>query len=648
MPGTFFGFNTALRGMQAQQRGIYTTSHNIANANTEGYTRQQVVLAATPAYPVPAMNRPGGQGWQIGTGVDSQETRRLRDEFLDTQIRRETGSLGQWQQIQDVLQQVEVVFNEPSDTGLSTLMSQFWAAWQELSKNAESSPVRTTVVETANALAEAFRHSAAQLETIDNDIVQNIELKVKEVNSLAQQIADLNGQIKNIVAAKDQPNDLMDQRDLLLDQLSKIVKINVKANSDGTITVTLEGAPSGAGTLNGVLVDGTTHNDMFVAKDVNSNSNQVYLGIVSSNTLLDSNNPFQLSSSFEGSNHTITYIYDSNGSTSLSYDNGNPETVEAGDQVEIKDTANNTIAKISLNTTLPSQNATLEFDILKVIDYKQNPDVNGEIKGLLIARDDVKDYLDKLNKLASKLATEINDKIKNGYGYGDAPQTFFEPSTINASNISVNKSLKDNPMLIGAAPLSSLIDSRIGTATSIKGLDPNTQYKITVSNNQLQLYKWDGSTWCQIGKAIDWQGSSSITVGDANNDYIVITTAQNQPSPGDYLLAWPPAGDGSNALAIAQLQQEVISGLDATFDDYYKNFTAKLGVDAHEATRMTTNQGVLVDQLNNRKDSISGVSLDEEMASMLQYQRAFEASARMITTLDSMLDKIINGMGVTR
>ncbi|KYH32697.1 flagellar hook-associated protein FlgK [Neomoorella mulderi] len=594
MPGTFFGFNTALRGMQAQQRGIYTTAHNIANANTEGYTRQRVVLATLPAYPVPSMNHPGGTGWQIGTGVDSQETRRLRDEFLDTQIRRETGSLGQWEQIQDVLKQVEIVFNEPSDTGLSTLMSQFWAAWQELSKYAESSPVRTTVVETASALAEAFNHSAQQLETIIADIDQTIELKVTEINSIAQQIADLNGQIKNIVAAGDQPNDLMDQRDLLLDRLSKIVRINVQANSDGTINVTIEGAPSGDSTLKGQLVDGTTSNDLFIAKDVDVDSNQVYVGIIKNYGLLDPSNPIvKLSSRLNSNSYSITYN-DSDKSILLSDGSNTYSSTVTNTEVPIQD-----LAVIKLNDPLPSPTTEpVKFDTLDISAYKQNPDVNGEIKGLLLARDNVKEYLDKLNILAKGLAENINKLHKEGYNLSGQkvdsnyenffvaldpsnPQNFISAANITAGNIAVNPNIRNDVSQIAAA----------------------------------------------------------------------------YPDPPDDTSSIAP-GNGYNALRIAQLQQklyvenngtlqESTSG-GVTIDDYYKNFTAKLGVDAHEASRMTTNQGVLVDQLTNRRESISGVSLDEEMANMLQYQRAYEASARMITTLDAMLDKIINGMGVTR
>jgi len=135
--GTFFGFNTALRGLFAQQKAMNTSSHNIANANTPGYTRQQVIMEASTPFPVPSVNRPGGAG-QLGTGVDVNEVRRIRDKFLDYQIRMELGSLGQWEQREEVLKRVETVFMEPSETGLSALFDQFWTAWQELSKNVKT------------------------------------------------------------------------------------------------------------------------------------------------------------------------------------------------------------------------------------------------------------------------------------------------------------------------------------------------------------------------------------------------------------------------------------------------------------------------------------------------------------------------------
>ncbi|MGI9951231.1 flagellar hook-associated protein FlgK [Moorellaceae bacterium AZ2] len=558
--GTFFGINTALRGLMVHQRALQTTAHNIANASTEGYTRQRVVMVPTLAYPVPAMNRPGGQGWQVGTGVDVQEIRRIRDEFLDSQIRRETGTLGRWEQIQYILEQVEIVFNEPSDTGLSTLLSQFWASWQELAKNAESSPVRMTVIETAAALAEAFNHSARQLDNIRQDIEETLRLKIDEINLLSQQIADLNAQIKSIVTAGDQPNDLLDRRDLLLDQLSKIIDFTINYNSDGTIRVLVG--------KNGSEIDITAVGDD--GKIVN----------------------------------TFT-IHDTDKSKVLLVDQ------------------------------------ELTFD-------------RGQIRGLQEAYDLVNEYRRDLDTLAAELAGAINALHEAGYGIENPPQSrsFFVPETgIDAGNISVNGELRSNPMLIAAATTVNVdIPETLGSDAVGKGLVLDASYQIVVSDSGLQLQKSTdgGTTWTDVGgvvTSITWDGATPVTVGDSNES-ITFTTSTSSPPRGNYevTLVTASPGDGSNALEIAQLQHQIIQGLGTTFDDYYKNLTARLGVEGHEAGRMVANQQALVDQLAGRRESISGVALDEEMTYMIQFQRGYEAAARLMTVLDEMLDTLINRM----
>ncbi|GFN24187.1 flagellar hook-associated protein FlgK [Thermanaeromonas sp. C210] len=566
--GTFFGINTALRGLMVHQRALQTTSHNVANASTEGYTRQRVVMVPTLAYPVPAMNRPGGQGWQVGTGVDVQEIRRIRDEFLDSQVRRETGTLGRWEQIKYVLEQVEIVFNEPSDTGLSTLLSQFWASWQELAKNAESSPVRMTVIETAVALAEAFNHSARQLENIKGDIEDAIELKVEEVASLCRQIADLNVQIKNVVAAGDRPNDLLDRRDLLLDRLSKILDFTVEHNSDGTINIKVGGTS---------LVEGDR---------------------------------VELPASWN--------------SLTLQVDDA---THQAKLTITVDDTGNG--GSTSFEITIKG----------------------GELLGLGEAYKLVEGYRKDLDTLAKELAGAVNQIHKEGYGLdGSSQRDFFVPAgggNINAGNISVKDELQENPMLIAADSNGVRIPEELGSDAVGEGLDPGTKYKILVSGNTLELQKsTDGGTkWTSIGSGVTvntWDGTTTVTLGD-NSERITFTISSSSPGDGEYTVTLSP-GDGSNALKIAQLQHQIIQGLGTTFDDYYKNFTARLGVTAHEAGRMVVNQQALVDQLAGRRESISGVALDEEMTYMIQFQRGYEAAARVMTVLDEMLDTLINRM----
>ncbi|MEW6624318.1 MAG: flagellar hook-associated protein FlgK [Bacillota bacterium] len=225
--GIFFGINIGVKSLRAQQLAMNVTGHNIANANTPGYSRQVANMETGFAVPVPSNNRWRGAG-QLGTGVEISEVRRIRDQFIDWQIRAESGVLEEWKARHDALNQVEVVFMEPSDTGLSSLFSDFWNSWQELSKFPESSSVRTTVKETAVALAEAFRYSYARLENIEEGLDRKMEIAVNEANSILSQVAALNEQIKYIKVGGDNPNDLMDKRDLLLDSLANLMDIEVK------------------------------------------------------------------------------------------------------------------------------------------------------------------------------------------------------------------------------------------------------------------------------------------------------------------------------------------------------------------------------------------------------------------------------------
>ncbi|HHT01243.1 MAG TPA: flagellar hook-associated protein FlgK [Firmicutes bacterium] len=513
MAGTFFGFYTALRGMMAQRHGVYTTSHNVANANTEGFSRQRVVLEATPAYPVPALNEPGGTGWQIGTGVNVQETTRVRDRFLDGQIRRESGILGQWDEVQDVLGNVEVVFNEPNDHGLNALFAKFWGAWQELAMYGESSPVRTNVVEFGKSLAEALNHSARQLVAIQADIDTAIAINAQEINSMAKQIAALNRQIKNITLAGDAPNDLLDRRDLLLDRLSEFVDCQVAEHS-----VLVNGQMVSDGQVR-VLVDGRALVDIDAAGD--SFGNEVAVGETGEE-------PWQL--------------------------------YWAGDPAPRTEIA-------------PGQ---------------------GRIAGLQQARASVQEYRDRLDVLARGLAENINALHRGGYDLHGQP--------VDSDGLADTDACENYFVALGDPP----------------GLGDISQAGITAAN---------------IGVNLNLVNDVSRLAAAA--------TGSGQ-------------GEAGNALKIAQLKDQLLevgggtmtpatSGV--TLDDYYRNMIARLGVEAAEAERMTENQTVLVDQLTWRKQSVAGVSLDEEMGLMLQYQRGYEASARMITTLNEMLETIIHRLG---
>ncbi|HAA89837.1 MAG TPA: flagellar hook-associated protein FlgK, partial [Peptococcaceae bacterium] len=242
MRSTFFGIELAKRGLQAQQRALDVTGHNVANANTPGFTRQEAVLATETPYPVPGLNMPWGAK-QIGTGVEVAEIRRLRDSFIDLQVRHENKALGYWEARENALEKIEVILNEPSDSGLRSVLEAFWQSLEELSKNPESLAVRSVVRQRGLALTETFNHLDCQLRELQDDLDNSVRVKVNEVNSLGRQIADLNQQILKIEVTGARANDLRDRRDVLLDQLARIINIQAYEDDKGLAQVIIGGRP---------------------------------------------------------------------------------------------------------------------------------------------------------------------------------------------------------------------------------------------------------------------------------------------------------------------------------------------------------------------------------------------------------------------
>lgn len=233
---TFLGVETALRGLLAHQRALDTTAHNIANANTLGYTRQRAELRETP--PLEQVGVAGG----LGTGVDVVAYARARDAFIDTQVRAQAMVLGYHQARQDGLRQVELALSEPSDSGLSSLLRRFWSAWQDVATTPESAATRQALLQAGSALAAGLQSLRGQLTTVDGQLQDAVSLTLAEVNDLVGEIASLDRQIMSMVASGLKPsNDLLDRRDLLIDRLSALVNVAVSEQADGSVTLQVGG-----------------------------------------------------------------------------------------------------------------------------------------------------------------------------------------------------------------------------------------------------------------------------------------------------------------------------------------------------------------------------------------------------------------------
>ena len=220
MSESFFGFNVAVRGLFSAQRNLNTVNHNLNNINTPGYSRQQSVQVASRP-----MALADGTG-MMGTGAEVTSVRRVRDEYLDFKYWSESINLGEWSAKQEALSDIEVTFNEPSDSGFATIMSDFYDSMQELAKDPSSAAVRSLVKQRGVTLTKYFNSMASHFEELQKDLNYKIQTKVEAVNSYAIQIQQLNRQIYITELDGNTANDMRDQRTLLVDKLSRIINID--------------------------------------------------------------------------------------------------------------------------------------------------------------------------------------------------------------------------------------------------------------------------------------------------------------------------------------------------------------------------------------------------------------------------------------
>jgi flagellar hook-associated protein 1 FlgK len=253
---TLQGLQTALSGLLAEQQALDITGNNIANSNTEGYSRETVVMQPSPPIVIPALSTRTGEGAQLGTGVSVATYTRIRNSYLDAQYRTQNSALSASSTQTEELAQAQSAFNEPSSTGIASQMSAFWTAWSSLANSPTSEAAKQGVVSAAQQLTTSINQLSGQLTTIAGQVGEQVSALTGpggEVQNYAHQIAQLNGQIKLAEQAGQQPNSMLDQRDLLLDKLSSLAKVTVSQQPDGTDTVSF-------GDASKPLVEGTSVN----------------------------------------------------------------------------------------------------------------------------------------------------------------------------------------------------------------------------------------------------------------------------------------------------------------------------------------------------------------------------------------------------
>ncbi|HEY4809459.1 MAG TPA: flagellar hook-associated protein FlgK [Solirubrobacteraceae bacterium] len=253
---TLQGLQTALSGLIAEQTALDTTGNNIANANTEGYSRETATMEPNPSIVIPAISAQTGEGAQLGAGVTTASITRIRNLYLDAQYRVQNSSLGAATADAEVLERAQAAFNEPSTAGIATQLSTFWSAWNSLAESPASLAAKNEVVSAGTQLATSFNELSAQLTTFATQAGEEYNSLTGpsgEVEDYANQLAQLNRQIKLAEEANTPPDTMLDRRDQLLDKLSSLANITVTEEADHMDTVTFGEAAQ-------PLVQGTTVN----------------------------------------------------------------------------------------------------------------------------------------------------------------------------------------------------------------------------------------------------------------------------------------------------------------------------------------------------------------------------------------------------
>ncbi|CDI49861.1 flagellar hook-associated protein FlgK [Clostridium tetani] len=576
MSGLFGTLHVGKSGIFANQKAIDVTSHNMANANTEGYSRQRAELQTERPFCTPSMNNAVGAG-QLGRGVNVADINRVRDAFLDYQVRIELGVQGTYVERNKFLNEIENIFSEPSETGISTLLGKFHSAWQELSKQPHSSNARTVVAEQSKALTDELNHLHKQLNKLKDNTKNCIRQDLNDVNSILDQMERLNEEIIQITTAGQRPNDLLDKRDLLIDKLSSKFGINIDKKGLNAIDINTNGQKGSE-----------PPKDKNLIQAVNPDES-VRLAYISSIEPDGKHKPG------EAGKYKITYYKNADIT-----DDKNKVTFEITlDEAQYKELdRSRTLWTDKKGDTLDKDGnvkKSPQFDDLKIF----NPNT-GNLNGYMTVQDDIDVQIEQLDKLARSLAYTVNAVHSQSNVYSDKDLFFVnkdggDEHEITAGNIAVKKEILENVMNI-----------KVG-----KGDNPG-----------------------------EIDGKRALAIANLMDKLMAIQNLDLTKSRKDALdelgTGWGPDEAGVDTITANT------NGM--TCGGYFKDVVDKLGVQSQEAKRMVKNQYIVLSNFQQSREQASGVSIDEETTNLIQFQHAYQANAKIISTVDELLDVVINGL----
>ena len=606
MRSTFSGLNTMVRGVFANQLSLDTVGHNITNASTEGYSRQAVNQAATRAQEVPSLYG----GVLVGTGVDAMSIQRARNIYADKQYWAETSTHEYYKAAQVNYDKLEAIFDDSDHTGILDAMKAFYKAWNDLSANASTDSNRVTVLEKGNIFVDKMSTAASQLQEQINAQYDDIRVHLNTINDINDQIVELNKNIMGAEAVGAQANDLRDQRDLLVDKLSTYMNINVYEDDKGMYTL----VSNGISMVNGINKLTLAMSDPFANKDYGLNDYSIQI-----------------------KESGIAFI-PQNGALRAELD-----TI-AEDKGYIDKLADMASFMMTTFNSMHQQGVGINgSDSDFATSFTNNTNYAGPVYGINFFGDDNTVYEwdnDNHCVVATQLDASAGITRKLDYTESDDNGTRVYTPRVTVEGTILTEMVNGNPVdkveelrgmnVINAMKLNSRLTAPGGTSqVAARALSVEEQK----DNNGKNLGTYDVT----INGSAD--GTNAVNLSSLFNlaKENVSTTADVQYTKTDTI---------TGATTTDEVKMGIRAVGDISVNAYYNSVMSQLGTDAKSIDTKESAQDDLITQIVNWRSSTSGVDWNEELTNMITFQKGYSACSRCLTTMDEMLDRLINSTGV--
>lgn len=626
MSSTFLGIEIGKRTLDLHQKGMTVIGHNLNNADSDIYSRQRIKTVTMPPLMDPSLNREERPG-QIGQGAEIAAVQRDRDIYLDDRINEEISKKEYWKASKELLTQVEHIHDSLGEANLQVRLDRFWSGWQEVAKNPAEPAVRQSMVRDAQNLAHGLNDSFSKLSEMRSELNEKILGETRAVNDLARAIADLNGRIVRAQSAGDNPNDLMDRRDGFVKDLASRIDVRVTYKDNDEVMIAMGGkmVVQGAEWMPLQVLANPENNGYFdvswkVGEDlINPQAGKLkaYLD-VRDGTLVEQMKSLNVIAT--------NVIYSVNELHKDGFDLSGKRGLEFFSE---KFAPNDAFANYDKNRD-GIEDSTYIYQITGA--QKLDKDMLIGEAGVITIQNKKGEALqipyqpqDRVSQLLEKI--NLSGANVNAYLNHDGKLVFKAGSAENGPSFVIRHLEDSGNFLTGV----SGVLKASGQAGAFDFNNTNAYRQVVGEMNASKMTPADNPAgWIAVNPFIERDGSLVAAADGTDYDGV----GGKEKSFG--------VGDGTIATQIAALRFGNIQ-VDGkkTFNEFYAAMIDAIGSQGKSAELESQKFTEVVGHLEEVKKSISGVSIDEEMANLITMQHGYKAGAKIVTAMDEMLQTLI-------